>query len=58
MTDRTVQLAYPYQGDDGTQHDRDAVVTLDDAEASRLLHEGLARVPDETTSTVVTKKKG
>lgn len=47
MTD--VQLAYPYRDQDGSDHEPDEVVTLDAAEAARLLHHGLARVPDQTT---------
>lgn len=55
MTDQSVQLAYPYKDADGKDHEPDAVVTLEAAEAARLLHHGLARVPDSTSAT---KKKG
>lgn len=49
MSDKSVQLAYPYTGEDGKTHAPDSIVTLDVAEAERLLHAGLARVPDKTT---------
>ena len=47
---KKVTLAYPYSelrsdGKVKKHHDADATVSLDRAEANRLLHAGLARVP-------------
>lgn len=42
----TVTLAYPYTDASGTKHAPDEDVELEDAEANRLLHYGLARVPE------------
>jgi hypothetical protein len=49
---KKVTLAYPYSelrrdGKVKKHHDADTTVELDRAEANRLLHEGLARVPDD-----------
>ena len=43
---RQVTLAYPYTDADGKAHKADATVSLDHAEAQRLLFEGLAREAD------------
>ena len=40
-----VTLAYPYVDADGKNHAPDTTVSLDAAEANRLLHYGLAREP-------------
>jgi hypothetical protein len=44
-----ITLAYPYTGADGKNHRPDTTVDVDDAEAARLLHYGLARVPEPDT---------
>lgn len=48
MAKKSVTLAYPYTGDDGKNHKADTTLSLEVAEANRLLHEGLAREADQT----------
>lgn len=48
MSKKSVTLAYPYVGEDGKNHRADTTLDLEVAEANRLLHEGLARVPDNS----------
>lgn len=50
-----VTLAYPYTDAEGKTRAPDTTVNLDDAEANRLLHYGLAR---ETSAPADTDKKG
>lgn len=42
-------LAYAYVDADGRNHKPDTTVDVDDAEAARLLHYGLARTPEPDT---------
>lgn len=55
--DKKVILAAPYSDADGRNHKPDSAVTLDRAEANRLLAAGLARLP-ETSATADEKKEG
>jgi hypothetical protein len=55
MSKKSVTLAYPYTGADGKNHKADTTLSLDVAEANRLLIEGLAREADKTNQT---EKKG
>lgn len=55
---KKVTLAYPYaelraDGKVKKNHEADATVTLDRAEANRLLRAGLARVADDTEEPAV-----
>ena len=43
---RSVTLAYPYTSADGKNHKADTTLSLEVAEANRLLFEGLARKAD------------
>lgn len=52
-----VVLAYEYVDPDGKTHAPDTTVSVDDAEAARLIFYGLAREP-ETTKSAVAEKKG
>lgn len=52
-----VILAYPYTDADGKEHKPDATLSLEDAEANRLIFYGLAREP-ETTKSAEAEKKG
>lgn len=42
-----IVLAYPYTDAAGKDHKPDTTVSVDDAEASRLVAEGLARRPED-----------
>ena len=42
-----IQLAYPWTAPDGTEHDPDDVVEVDEMESRRMITEGRARVPDD-----------
>ena len=44
--EKKVTLAAPYSDADGKNHKPDSSVTLDRAEANRLLAAGLARLPE------------
>ena len=44
-----ITLAYPYTGADGKNHRPYTTIDVDDAEAARLLHYGLARAPEPDT---------
>ena len=50
-----ITLAYPYTDADGKTHKPDTTLEVEDAEAARLLHYGLAR---ETSAPADTNKKG
>ena len=41
-----ITLAYPYTGADGKNHKPDVTIEVEEGEANRLLHYGLARVPE------------
>jgi len=43
-----VTLSYLYIDQDGKNHKPDTTIELEDAEAARLLHYGLAREPEPT----------
>ena len=58
MSKKSVTLAYPYTDADGKNHKADTTLSLDVAEAIRLLHEGLARVPDDKSASAADEKKG
>lgn len=53
---RKITLAYEYVDPDGKTHDPDTTLSVDDAEAVRLLHYGLAREPDTSKSATAEKK--
>ena len=55
MSKRSVTLAYPYTDADGKNHKADTTLSLERAEANRLLGAGLAREPEASASD---EKKG
>jgi hypothetical protein len=44
---KKVTLAYPYTDGDGTTHEPDTTLELDDVQAKRLVQDGKARPADE-----------
>lgn len=48
MSKKSVTLAYPYTDADGKNHKADTTLSLETAEANRLLFAGLAREADNS----------
>lgn len=54
---KRITLAYAYTDAGGKRHAPDTTISLDNAEANRLLHDGLAREPEKSAA-ADTEKKG